>query len=124
MHSATTKNPHACPQWQPLNALCGTWIAFGEVDEKGQRYMSEAALESIYLDSHVPGWVEGRVRFGFKQIKPAIVALGDETGLRLPTKVKNEIPGIKFEITRIIFYNQTHFLNLFINKFNFLKKIL
>ena len=42
--------------------------------------MSEAALESIYLDSHVPGWVEGRVRFGFKQIKPAIVALGDDTG--------------------------------------------
>ena len=67
-------------------------MAFGEVDEQGERFMSEAALEGMYLDSHLPpGWEVGGRSFGFKEIIATVVGLGSDTGLLLPGKLQDEI---------------------------------
>ena len=79
-------------EWQPLIAFCACWMAFGEVDEHGERYMSEAALEGMYLDSQLPrGWEVGGRSFGLKEIIATVVGLGSETGLLLPGKLQDEI---------------------------------
>ena len=77
-------------EWQPLFAFCACWVAFGETDEEGARYMSEAALESMFLDSHVPaGWVEGR-QYGFEEGLNVVAQLqvqnleSDDAGFALP----------------------------------------
>ena len=78
-------------EWQPLFAFCACWCAFGQTDAQGHQYMSESALQSMYLDSHVPQyWKEGH-RFGFKEGLEAVAALGSETSLLLPAQVQAEV---------------------------------
>ena len=80
-------------EWQPLFAFCACWVAFGDTDAQGARYMTEAALESMYLDSHVPiGWAEGR-RFGFEEglRTAAQLELDEAGGLLLPQQIEDEI---------------------------------
>ena len=76
---------------QAVFAFSFFWVAFGETDERGQLYMSETALESMYLDSQFPpSWRAGK-RFGFREGFEAVAELGSDTGLLLPEQVKEEL---------------------------------
>lgn len=39
-------------EWQPCFAFCACWVAFGETDAEGRRYMTESALESMCAPKH------------------------------------------------------------------------
>lgn len=78
-------------EWQPVFAWSFFWVAFGETDPDGRRYMSEAALESMFLDSQVPTYWAGGRSFGFQEGFETTAALGSDTGLVLPRQVETEL---------------------------------